>query len=236
MFNNIGVILLTLIEAIGTYINAYLGAQRFFEYSDKTLADSKYDRVPHVLIRKHFNLPKKQIHIITYIRYILTYYLFVRMLLLPILAFALSWNLFYYFVIYFLSFFLLCVPTLAIVFVQGMTECKNKNRTLKVRKNIKQVFREEVERIIIQIRCMKHFRKKEYHLSLQKELSKCSKKQKGFLYFPLENISYFKKNILPKYQKHVYYEILNDEYKKSMFFVYDKSDNEVIFQAEIKKE
>lgn len=69
-----------------------------------------------------------------------------------------------------------------------------------------------------------------------KEFEKCLKTQKGKQYISEDGLKWVTDRIVPKYQKHLIYNVLSEEPKNKILTIYLIKNNEIIIQVPVKKD
>ena len=194
--------------------------------------NSKYDKEPCNLIRKHFNLPRKKMYITTYFHYIYLYINFIYAIIAPAVGLLTGFNvtitglLFCFWIILF-EVYLFNSCLIRCFFVPWK---KQKPKVKKPKKSISQIIAEEKE-----IAEGMFYIPNKWEVPLTKKLKKYLKRYKGKEYLPASYVKYIEEKFLILHKKHVYYEIQTDANGKSSLLVYAKKEKRLIFQAPIKK-
>lgn len=239
--SELGVVLFTLLEAVSTAVRGRIGARRARSYLKPYMLSSKHDRILPRFIRKHFNLSDRKMHIAVCYRYVISYLLFLRPLVLVVCALLLPFR--YYLYAYTGSFCLVALLILLLVVVETvMVDSANKQiKKLKTEKKrmtflgfFVSVWQESRE-ILDDIHISRiHRTERAWREPLTKELSRCLRKYKGVSHMFPEGLSYANEKIFPKYNQHVTSEVSQNEKHKTFLRVYAKSDGRVVFEAPVK--
>lgn len=68
-----------------------------------------------------------------------------------------------------------------------------------------------------------------------KDFERCLKKKKGIQYIPEDNLKWLIDKIIPRYEKHLLYNVLSENPQKKLLTICFKKSNEIIIQVPIKK-
>ena len=210
-----------------TYFWASIGTKRHLTYEDPKKASSKYDKMPCKLIRKHFKLPKKTMHIETYIFLIFQYILFWNIFVTPLVGFLSGFNTYVTIVLGVIYIGAFIVYAVIMVIVHCFFVPKIKIKKKKLFKGLKHEM-EIAETLFSRYQF-------EWVAPLLNKLHKFEHKQKGVKYIPLDSVKHIEKKILIPNKKHVYYEVKADEHGRYDLLVYTKKDNRIIFESPVRK-
>ena len=227
MFEEGTILYFYFLEPILIYFCISRFTTRYLTYTDTKKPKSKYDKVPCRLIRKHFNLQKKEMHIETYIFLIFQYMLLWRIWIVPILGVFSGFNTYVTIIICIIHLASFIIYDITMIIVHCFFAPKIKIKKKRIFKGLKH----ELE--IAQAIFSRDQRK--WEVPLLNKLDKFEHKQKGVKYIPSDSVKHIETKILIPNKKHVYYEVKADEHGCYELLVFSKKDNRIIFQSPIRK-
>ena len=240
--NELGVILLTLLEAVSSAVRSQIGAKRTHTHLKPYMLSSEHNKVLPMFIRKHFHLSDKSMHMAVGYRYIISYYLFVRPFVLVFFALLMPFR--YYLFAYAGSIYSVVLIVIPLIVIETVTVASANKRIKKLKSTKKKMtflgffdsIGKEIREVIDYARVERKLRsEREWRKPLTKDLSRCLRKYKGVDHMFSVGLSYAEEKVLPKYNEYVVYEILQNEKHKTFLRVYAKSDGALVFQAPVRE-
>lgn len=221
------------IEPIVTYIWMRRATRRYHKYSNSEKAESKFDRRPPKIICKHFDLKQSPLHIDIYLRYLLAYIFFIRMIVTYVVMFFTAFDeliatymcfasliiMFIWFIIYIIAYCL---------FVRKKP--KNKSKAEK-KKTMKEIFQEEISYYRRRYRILKG---KEWKNHLNETIPRYLRQRNGEEYISMHFVNYCRDKVFPYYGNNIYYEIHKDSHTQKSLVIYEKKTNAVLWEILIK--
>ena len=221
------ILLLFFCEPILEYVCIREVAERHLKNFHLDILPSKYDKIPCLLIRKHFNLPKKVIPIEIYMRYILAYIAFWRIVIVILSGIFSNFSIKIggiLFGIFATIVVLWSIPVFVLVCIFGP-------KTKKIKRAKDKGFKSELELVKV----LFSSNSSKWETCLIKKLENVVYKQKGKIFIPIDDIKFVETKILIPNKKYVYYEVKTAECGHSDLLVYSKKDKHIVFQAPIRK-
>ena len=212
-----------------------MGAKGFMNDWDHLIERPSKRLSPPKFIQFRYNIGKSRINIITYLTFLADFADWVMcILILPCVLFLKDKFFDTAFIIFAILFFLINLPISIERTVCTIKIAKKQKIKLYTKEYV--AMRSIAEALITHRKAMREC--KEYTAIIApflKEFEKCLKKKKGIRYIPEDNLKWVIDKIIPKYQKHLTYNVFSKEPQKTLLTIYLIKDNKIIIQVPVKK-
>ena len=191
---------------------------------------------PPKLIQIRYKISSAPINIITYLTFLIDFAVWVMfIMMLPCLLFLKDKFFDTAFIIFVIAYLLINLPIGIARTVCTIKIAKKQKTKLQTEKYV--AMRTIAESLVTQRNAMrKHKEYKDIIAPFLKDFEKCLKKKKGIRYIPEDNLKWLIDKIIPKYKKHLTYNVLSNEPQEKLLTIYLIKSNEVIIQLPIKKD
>ncbi len=212
-----------------------MGAKGFMSNWDRYIEKPVKRLPPPKLIQIRYKISNIPINIITYLTFLVDFAVWLMFIvMLPCLLFLKDKLFDTAFIIFVIVYLLINLPVGI-----ARTVC-----TIKIAKKQKVKLQTEqyvamttiAESLITQRKVMRKYKEyKDIIAPFLKDFEKCLKKKKGIRYIPEDNLKWLIDKIIPKYQKHLTYNVLSKEPTERILTICLTKNNESIIQVPIKK-
>ena len=219
-----------------------MGAKGFMNDWDRYIEKPVKRLPPPKLIQIRYKISNAPINIITYLTFLIDFAVWVMFIvMLPCLLFLKDKLFDTAFIIFVIVYLLINLP---IGIARTVCTIKiSKKQKIKLQTEQHVAMRTIAELLVTQRKARREYKEykekdKEYKdiiAPFLKDFEKCLKTKKGKRYIPEGNLKWLTDRIIPKYQKHLTYNILNEEHKNKILTICLIKSNKVIIQVPIKK-
>ena len=233
---NIGLALFLLI-AIVVPPQKYMGAKGFMSDWDSLIEKPNKRLSPPRLIQIRYGIGKSPINIVTYLTFLSDFANWILCIVaLPCVLLFQNDSLDVVMAVYVIVFLTIDLPigiarTICTIKTSKRLKIKTNTEVYVVARLLFETFADKSNKEALR----KHKEYVEIIEPFLKEYEKCLVKIRGIDYISNDNLQWMINKIIPKYEKHLSYNVLNETSKKRFVSIYLLRDNTVIKQTPIKK-
>ena len=212
-----------------------MGAKGFMKDWDKYIEKPAKRLPPPKLIQIRYKISNAPINIITYLTFLIDFAVWIMfIMMLPCLLFLKDKFFDTAFIIFVIAYLLINLPIGIARTVCTIKIAKKQKTKLQTEQHV--AMRTIAESLVTQRNAMQKYKEyKNIIAPFLKDFEKCLKKRKGIRYIPEDNLKWLIDKIIPKYQKHLTYNVLSNDPTEKILTIYLTKRDEIIIQVPIKK-
>ena len=213
-----------------------MGAKGFMNDWDRYIDKPVKRLSPPKLIQLRYKISDAPINIITYLTFLIDFTVWVMFIvMLPCLLFLKEKLFDTAFIIFVIIYLLINLPIGIARTVCTVKIAKKQKIKLQTEQYV--AMRTIAGSLVTQRKAMREYKEyKDIIAPFLKDFEKCLKKKKGIRYIPDDNLKWLIDKIIPKYQKHLTYNVLSKEPPNKILTICLTKNNKIIIQVPIKKD
>ena len=212
-----------------------MGAKGFMNDWDRYIEKPIKRLPPPKLIQLRYKISNAPINIITYLTFLIDFVVWIMFIvMLPCLLFLKNKLFDTAFIIFVIIYLLINLPIGVARTICTIKIAKKQKVKLQTEQYV--TMRTIAESLVTQRKAMRKYKEyKDIIAPFLKDFEKCLKKKKGIRYIPEDNLKWLIDKIIPKYQKHLTYNVLSKKPTDKILTICLTKNNESIIQVLIKK-